>query len=219
LQLDAEARQVARLAQKSGYQRAFIVGSESGPQKRAAQAFADEWRGLRGEIAGTYLHNNDIASLGKLRESMQNAAPDMVFLALDAPRARQVRGYLGSTAAVYATSQVFASMDDKLANYDLNGVRFVDMPWLLQPDHPAVLAYPHPEPKASLEQERFYALGVDAYRLVQSLLRRSDALEEGLDGITGTLSSGPEHVILRELVPAQFVDGQAQPLQPYAQTP
>ncbi len=212
LQLDAEARQVARLAQRNGYQRAFIVGSDAGPQKRAALAFAEEWRRLRGEVAGVFVLGAEVSALGKLRETLQNAAPDMVFLALDAPHARQVRGYLGTGAMIYATSQVFANLDDKLANFDLNGVRFLDMPWLLQPDHPAVLAYPRPEPRATLEQERFYALGVDAYRLIQSLLRSAQSIEEPLDGITGTLSAGADHVFQRELVPALFADGQAQAL-------
>ena len=167
---------------------------------------------MRGEVAGVFVLGAEVSALGKLRETLQNAAPDMVFLALDAPHARQVRGYLGTGAMIYATSQVFANLDDKLANFDLNGVRFLDMPWLLQPDHPAVLAYPRPEPRATLEQERFYALGVDAYRLIQSLLRSAQSIEEPLDGITGTLSAGADHVFQRELVPALFADGQAQAL-------
>jgi outer membrane PBP1 activator LpoA protein len=69
--------------------------------------------------------------------------------------------------------------------YDLEGVRFVDMPWLLQPDHPAVMVYPPPARRMTLDTARLYALGIDAFRLAQTWMKGELRFE--LDGVTGRL--------------------------------
>jgi outer membrane PBP1 activator LpoA protein len=68
---------------------------------------------------------------------------------------------------------------------DLEGVRFVDMPWLLEPDHPAVAVFPRSEQPLTGELQRLYALGIDAYRLAVDWLQGRRAFE--LDGVTGQL--------------------------------
>jgi outer membrane PBP1 activator LpoA protein len=151
--------------------------------------------------------------LAKLREQILNSKADIVFMSLDASRARFIRSYLGSSMPIYATSMAFTSNSDALANYDLDGVRFLDMPWLLQPDHPAVISYARPDAqRSSLDQERFYALGIDAYRLVQELLRPYETMEP-LDGVTGTITLNSAHQFVRTLVPAQFSQGSAKALE------
>jgi outer membrane PBP1 activator LpoA protein len=132
---------------------------------------------------------------------------------MGATRVRFIRSYLGSSLPIYATSLVFASSADTLANFDLEGVRFLDMPWLLQPDHPAVMSYLRPEVQSSaLDQERFYALGIDAYRIVQELLRPYEPMVS-LDGVTGTITPTDTQQFARSLVPAQFSQGSAKPLE------
>jgi outer membrane PBP1 activator LpoA protein len=133
----------------------------------------------------------------------------VIFLALDAQRARLVRSYLGGAQAIFATSLVYVSADP-LANFELNGVYFVDMPWLLSPDHPAVLAYAR-QAQSSLEFQRFYALGIDAYRLAQDLLKATIG-RATLDGVTGTISPAREHRFMRESLPAQFNQGETRTL-------
>ena len=61
------------------------------------------------------------------------------------------------------------------AGVDLADVRFVDMPWLLQPDHPAVMVYPRPDCARADDLERFYALGIDAFRVAQECCSRASA--------------------------------------------
>jgi hypothetical protein len=214
LQIETEARQVARLARQDGRRRAFVVTGETPLGTRIGQAFDDEWRKLKGEIAGEVAYTTDPAVLGKLREQIAASRADLVFLSLDAARARFIRSFLGGALPVYATSQVFVSNADSLANYDLEGVRFLDMPWLLQPDHPAVMSYLRPDMQSSaLDQERFYALGIDAYRITLELLHPY-APFESLDGVTGIVKPGETQQFTRSLVPAQFVQGVAKPLEP-----
>jgi outer membrane PBP1 activator LpoA protein len=212
LQIEAEARQVAQFAYSHGGHRVFVVAGETALGGRIAQAFADEWKKLKGEFAGQFVYSTEGAALARLREQVTTSKADVIFLSLDATRARFIRSYLGGILPIYATSLVFASSTDTLRNFDLEGVRFLDMPWLLQPDHPAVMSYPRPEEKKSaLDQERFYALGIDAYRIVQELLRPYEPMVS-LDGVTGTITPSDTQQFIRSLVPAQFSQGRAKPL-------
>jgi hypothetical protein len=64
---------------------------------------------------------------------------------------------------------------------------------------------------AALDQERFYALGIDAYRIARALLE--EPLWRGpLDGVTGTITLGAGQQFSRELVPAHFSGGAARSL-------
>jgi len=201
LQVEAEARQVAQLAYRDGYRRALTVNGDTPLLQRIHQAFVEEFTRLGGTQEAEYAFSADQSSLSRMKQS---AAADMAFLALDVSRARLARAYLGALP-IYATSQVYPGNAGLLAGFDLAGVRFLDMPWLLQPDHAAVMAYPRPDYREAIELERFYALGVDAYRVVQALLAgRADA---ALDGVTGRLTLGPDHNFIRGLTAAEFTDG------------
>jgi outer membrane PBP1 activator LpoA protein len=213
LQIEAEARQMAQFASRLGGSKAFIIVGDTALASRIAQAFSEEWKKLHGEISGQFGYTTDPAALAKLREHVAGSKADIVFTSLDAARARFIRSYLGASIPIYATSMVFTSNADALANYDLEGVRFLDMPWLLQPDHPAVISYSRPNAqRAGFDQERFYALGIDAYRLVLELLRPYETMEP-LDGVTGTITLNDLHQFIRTLVPAQFSQGSAKILE------
>jgi outer membrane PBP1 activator LpoA protein len=213
LQIESEARQVAQLAISHGGRRAFVVAGETALGGRIAQAFIDEWKKLKAEIAGQFVYSTEGVALIRLREQVTTSKADIVFLSLDATRARFIRSYLGGSLPIYATSLVFASNSDTLANFDLEGVRFLDMPWLLQPDHPAVMSYVKPDvQRSALDQERFYALGIDAYRIVQELLRPYEPMVS-LDGVTGTITPTDTQQFTRSLVPAQFSQGRAKPVE------
>ena len=113
---------------------------------------------------------------------------------------------MNPTLPVYATSLVFKGNANTLANYDLNEVHFVDMPWLLQPDHPAVMIYPHSNGLLEPEVDRLYALGIDSYRLINALLANSSDSAWPLDGVTGRLRLVGQQV-QREPIPAFFKQG------------
>jgi outer membrane PBP1 activator LpoA protein len=105
---------------------------------------------------------------------------------------------------VFATSQVNDGKTGKLVNSDLNGIRFVDMPWLVQPDHAAVMVYPRLE-GFSTELQRFYALGIDSCRIASDLLAGQQRI--ALDGVTGRISYRGGSALQREPVQAVFRDG------------
>lgn len=212
MSLDSEAREVAQLAAQQGLHQAIIITTHSQLSQRLRTAFEDEWSGQASSATTTdrgILREVEFNGDPSVFTDIASIADTMVFLAADAAKARLIRPYLPNRMPVYATSQIFVGNDKTLTNYDLNGIRFVDMPWLLQPDHPAVMVYPRASPPLPIDQDRLYALGIDSYRLVQLLLTDHTATALPLDGVTGEIAlSG--HTFQRTALPAVFVQGHAQ---------
>ena len=203
LSIEEETRQVADLAMHDGYRKPLIVAADTALARRMQTAFAERWSngglGVPGVIR--FDPNGDLSTL---RDAVQQYDADMIFLAANAAEARAVRPYLGSPLPTYATSQAFAGRIQDPRNVDLAGIRFIDMPWLLQPDHPAAMIYPRPETPLSAELERLYALGIDALRIASQLYSNPATLSTSLDGVTGRLSVGYDHEFRRALIEAEF---------------
>jgi outer membrane PBP1 activator LpoA protein len=206
LPAEAEARQSAQRATAAGLLSATIVSTNTPLSKRLAQAFADEWQRSGGIIQSEIVYTGDPASLKDIPTDPGNS----VFLAAEADKARLIRPYINSALPVYATSQVFIGNTHTLTNYDISDVRFVDMPWMLQPDHPAVMIYPRSATPLSPEMDRLYALGIDAFRILQVIYEHSEATSLPLDGVTGKITLY-DHVFQREAVFAVMKQGQGIP--------
>jgi len=203
LTAEMEARQIARLAADTDLHSASIVSNGTPLSRRLAQAFAEEWKMQGRRIVKEILYQDNPAVLADIPATEGN----MVFLAADAEKAHLIRPYLNSALPVYATSQLFNGNTDALTNFDLNDVHFIDMPWLLQPDHPAVMIYPRANPPLEPEMERLYALGIDAFRLLQIMLDNGYRTSMPLDGVTGRIRLNTHRQFQREAIPAQFRQG------------
>ncbi len=207
LPAEAEARQTAQRATDAGLLSATIVSTNTPLSRRLAQAFKDEWLREGGILQSEITYTGDPTPLKELSTDPGNS----VFLAAEADKARLLRPYIDSMLPVYATSQVFSGNANTLANYDLTDIRFVDMPWMLQPDHSAVMIYPRSTTPLTPEMDRLYALGIDAFRLLHIMLGHNEARALPLDGVTGKITlSG--HTFQREAVPAIMRQGQGVPV-------
>lgn len=228
LPADDEARTVASLAAMKNFHKAVVITDGSALSQRLQLAFEEAWTqfGLtitreiefKGDTSefkhGFTLPNPAYARIPKDSKDPKDLAispvlvvPDtMVFLATDGKTARMVRPYLPGRMPIYGTSQLFSNSDDTLTNYDLNGIRFVDMPWLLQPDHTAVSAYPHANQAMTAMQERLYALGIDAYRLIQLMLAHQLNAGLPLNGVVGQIDLNG-HNLQRTAVAGVFSEG------------
>ncbi|OIR16996.1 penicillin-binding protein activator LpoA precursor [mine drainage metagenome] len=207
LPAETEARQAAQRATAAGLLSATVVSTNTALSKRLAQAFSDEWQRAGGILQSEIIYTGDATPLKELSQDPGTS----VFLAAEADQARLLRPYINSTIPVYATSQVFTGNANTLANYDLADVRFYDMPWMLQPDHPAVMIYPRAVPALPPDMDRLYALGIDAYRLLQVLYEHDPANTLPLDGVTGKITQNG-HLFQREGILAVMRQGQAVPV-------
>lgn len=216
LSIEAEARQAAQLAKQQGLHQAIIVYMHTSLSQRLQSAFEDGWAGSGRGVLREIEFNNDPAVFADIAD----ISDTMIYLATDAEKARLIRPYLPSKVPVYASSQIFSGNEKTLTNYDMNGIRFVDMPWLLQPDHPAVMIYSRANPPLTIAHERLYALGIDAFRIMQLMIANKISAALPLDGVSGRITLN-SHVFQREAISARFVEGQARladtPFAPAAQ--
>lgn len=133
LVVEGEARQLARLMRDDGRVNPLLVEGGDALSQRLAKAFADEWRALTGKDAQR--RPFDGGNLPALLEASGQA--DALALALDAAQAAKLKAALTPDMPVYGTSQLNIGGNQP----ELAGVRFIDMPWFLMPDHPAVKRY------------------------------------------------------------------------------
>lgn len=217
--IEAEARQIATLAKNQGMKQAIVIYGNDNLAHRLQFAFEDQWTAEGGIISREIEYSGDTNVFSGI-----SSDPDsMVFFATEAGQSRMIRPFLPRNLAVYGTSQLFNGNKDTLQNFDLEGVHFVEMPWLMQPD--ITLSYPH-DP-LSIDKERLFALGIDAYHLINLLL--DNKIDSGLpfNGATGNISLN-DAIFERKALPSIFTQGHAQsadapaiattPLFPYRST-
>ena len=192
LSLEEEARQAADwAAQEHPTGRALVLGGKAAWQQRAAGAFTARWTRLGHNNATVELPSIDgyvdANALADLRARLDIDRPELVFAALDAGALRQVRSALGTSLPTYAISAANPGRAPGLSVPELDGVRLVDLPWAIEPDHPGVMVYPRPVDADSLDMQRLYALGIDAFQVARTLAQQPGTNFE-LDGVTGRLS-------------------------------
>ena len=191
LAIEAEARQAAALAYAQALPRAAtrrpraVAATVASPlARRGAQAFRDAWRALGGEI-GEIAEFAGPRPSRDLRTRLGAASADVAFLAMGAEQARVLRSALGRDTEVWSTSIASIGNTAQLRLPELDGMHVLEMPWLIEPDNPAVMAYPKVPTGFNVEMQRLYALGIDAFRVGRLLIAGDTAFE--LDGVTGRL--------------------------------
>jgi hypothetical protein len=207
LNLDWEARLAARTAASDGFRRAAVVTAATPLARRVQDSFEKEWIRLGGELAVRLTVSGDLSEGTRVTAAMEKADADVTFLATEMKVARVVRPYLPAGMQVFATSMTIDPRADTVENLDLESVRFMEMPWFVQPDHPAVMAYARPAEPMPIDYERLYALGIDAWRLAQ-LVTRADKPKSfpSLDGVTGRITL-EGHQFVRMLASGEMRDG------------
>lgn len=193
LSLEDEARQVADWA--AGEQpvgQALVLTGRAAWQQRLSGAFSQRWAELGRMHAtvelpaeGGYVDGN---ALAELRARLSAEPPQLVYAALDANGLRQVRMAIGTSLPTYGAASVNPGLDPSSVPAELVGVRFLDLPWTVQPGQPAIAGYPRwSNGGEALDMQRLYALGIDAFRVARELAQRPTGSFE-LEGATGRLS-------------------------------
>ncbi|MFL6706942.1 MAG: penicillin-binding protein activator [Massilia sp.] len=198
LSIEDEAKQVAEwAADEHPAGPALVVTGASAWQRRIASSFTARFKQLGHEVQTVELAGSNgylsEAALSQLRGQLGASPPALVFTALDPSQAGQVRAALGandpasSGLPFYGTSSVNPGADPTTTIPDLVGMRMLDLPWEVQPSHPAAMVYPRWSGNGqALDMDRLYALGIDAFRVAREIsLREGGSFD--LDGVTGKL--------------------------------
>jgi outer membrane PBP1 activator LpoA protein len=118
----------------------------------------------------------------------------VALLAIDGADAALAKSYVKSIPT-YASSLVNDRQPHE-ALRDLEELRFVDIPWLVDPDAASFAGLKRPE-YTSAALERLYALGIDAFRIAREFAEGPRRALD-LDGATGRLSLDANHQFVRE---------------------
>ncbi len=239
-----EARQVADIAFLDNHRRAMLIIPEGEWGANVSAAFNDEWQKLGGEVlaASIFSGQKDYSSTIKnallLQTSEQRArriqqvggeqiefAPrrrediDMVFLLARPQQARSIKPLLAYHYAadlpVYATSRVYGGHNQPGLNKDINGLRFTDMPWVLEKPGELRLRIDKELP-GNRHLPHMVALGIDSFQLYPRIRQLQLIPNSRVYGQTGTLKLNEQQQIERTLLFAEIKQGRAK-LIPIAQ--
>ncbi|MEP5764454.1 MAG: penicillin-binding protein activator [Halieaceae bacterium] len=235
-----EARQLARIAYARGARKALLIRPQGEWGQRMSDALVQQWTDLEGEIqaiasfSGQADYSSELKAALNLADSESRArrinqlmaesaefSPrrrkdlDIVFLLSETPQdARSIKPLIAFHYAadlpVYSTSHIFSGRRDAQRDRDLNGIRLLEIPWLLDPTGRLQTALAK---GGGLDlQSRMHALGADAFMLNWRLQQFAEAPGNRIRGNTGLLNMDAMGRVHRELVPAQIRSGVPQAL-------
>lgn len=236
-----EAAQIGRDALRAGARRALVLYPEDDWGNRVHKAFAQAFQAGGGMILDAATYDSGQADFSKVikRLFLMDAAEqrrsrlqgivgrrmefdarrrddaDFVMLAAFPAPVRliypQLRFYRLGDLPVLSTSHVYAGAPDPINDQDLSGLRFVEMPFLVDLDEAgrqqwidAVAGAPKPD--------RLFALGADAHALAPWLAALAASPGSELEGLTGRLRVDADNRLVRTLGWAEFRNGQVAPL-------
>ncbi|MFV0455478.1 MAG: penicillin-binding protein activator [Pseudomonas sp.] len=239
LAAEDEAREVARRAWADGHRRAIALTPRGEWGTRVLDAFRRSWEEAGGTLVAAQAlaepveMANQIANILQIRngESRSQSSGgsatqptrrqdvDFLFLAATPQQAQQVKPTLifqyAGDLPVYATSHLHAANENRSQYLDLEGIRFAETPWLLDPQLPLRQQVERQWPQAGGSLGRLYAMGADAYLLAPRLNQLLALPDTQLEGMSGVLTLNPTQRIERQLPWAEFQDGEVRSLTEY----
>lgn len=201
LSIHSEVTQLVRMARDAGMQSATVIVSNSPLAQRISTSFKDQWLAQGGEVRDTIVVDADSTTSPLIPQG--TAAGDLYLIAGDEQHARAVRPLMDRATPTFALSHSFSGILQDPLDADLIGIRFVDIPWLLNPHNPAY--QPYKAAAAELppgEMQRWFALGVDAYQLLLALQQPEQTLL--LSGLTGRITRNPQGELERNLATGTY---------------
>jgi len=208
LSFDSDATQIARVARADGARSVAVVVSSGALQRRFAAAFGAEWQNGGRAPPSQYAFDPNPELLGQFRRELAARPPDAVLLAIDSDDIALAKSFL-PPGRVYAVSHIADDLAPQMLR-DLEGVRYIEIPWLAQPESVAAAGPPRPHYEGAL-QERLYALGLDALALAQMFAEPVPPERVELDGATGHLSLTSARTLARQGTVMVIHDGRAMP--------
>jgi outer membrane PBP1 activator LpoA protein len=218
LSIEDEARQAAEwAAREHPHGRVLILTSDAAWAQRAAAAFEARWSelghtGQRFSVPSADGRVDPLA-ISDLKMRLDVDPPELMFAALDVVELRQVRGRIGNAIPCYVGSAGNPGRTPGMGLPELDGLRVVDLPWLVRPDNRAVMMYPRPlDAEQAPTMNRLYALGIDAFLVARELaLRPGESFV--IDGVTGHLEVDRAGVLRRREAMAVYRGGEFAPVE------
>lgn len=204
-----EAAEAASKGAAMGAKRALILYPSGAWGDRLANAFRQQWRNLGGTLAGQATFDPAWSTYDKtLGKLFGDADYDLMFFVATNTMARKIYPQIAKAAPrqtpVISTSHVYTGTvksEDKV----LEGLYFVDIPWILDTDSTGPLSRRATKgATASSPLARLYAMGIDAYRMAPRLSALASSPGAYYPGQTGGLAIDALGHVTRQLKLGQF---------------
>lgn len=216
-----EIDQIADKAHEAGTLHALIIAPQTSWGQNVTKALAARFQSTGGTVSDTlyfdaktnfsaaipsFLHINPKADRALMKENnnkdllaqQRRQDFDVIFLLAEPTTARQIvpllHYYYAGNVPIFSTSIVYSGIPNMEKDTDLNGVAFVDIPWLIRME-------------TDKERNRLFAVGRDAYALSGALSRLSKLSNFPVYGATGSLKLTEQQQIYRSLPWTKFHDG------------
>jgi uncharacterized protein len=195
LSVESDAALLARRAREDGVRTIATVASDAPLQRRFKAAFSSAWERSGGRIARDYRFDTNTEVLALLRRELAARGAEGTLLCVGPSEAALAKSFL-VPGPVYAASQIADGLPAEMLR-DLEGVRYVEIPWLVEPEDPAFARLPRTS-MGDPVLDRLYALGLDAFVIAELLSNPEPPTRIELDGATGHLSLTPGRTFARE---------------------
>jgi len=208
LSLNDEAQTIVAFAVNNAMQHITIVTSDDDAASLRVKSFQSAWKNAHGDdarvITLTQNIKSDDANLLDLKAKVAEQTNDMLLLTTSATDAHTIRPYLDISTPILAFSSINETVNDGASNNNLNAVRFVDIPFLLNINDAKFTDYRNLSASiTSSELQRYFALGVDYLQLLLARAQTSNS-EVIMNGLTGRLTIDKTGKIQRQLSMARF---------------
>ena len=231
-----EAIQVAELAIRENHTTAAVLVPDSEWGRRLQEAFTRRFEDLGGSVLTVQHYPTNVDDYSRQLKTLLNLDDsearhrdlqhilgtrlnflpyrrqdiDMIFLAGTNRSARGIipalKFHHAGDLPVYATSHVYSGYLDSNADRDLEGVIFCDLPWTLTTENTLKRDF-NTTWKDQRTYTRLFALGIDAYHIVQNLQYLQTHDYARFSGETGSISMDENQRLHRELLWATFKNG------------
>lgn len=237
LSAEDEANQLAEKLWSRGARQVVTIMPESDWGQRIYNAFSENWLARNGEIVDQAFFSKEqlshtVESLLSVDKSKARARSvrntiiesleftprrrqdiDAIVMVAKPETARQLKPlfafHFAGDIPIYSTSHIYSGTPSPQKDYDLNGVRFTETPWVLSQTNAIKHQIHQLFPSQSQRYDRLFALGADTYKLAPRLILLERINGSQVSGNTGLLTMNSKKQIYRELDWARFIDGEA----------
>lgn len=206
-----EARSTADKISLDNKQNPFVIVSNSDYFQRQALTFVDQWQKLKQTQTNVqYFNNIDEANAILQAISDGQISTDSIYIIADYNDTLAIKTFLdnelNSTIALYTTSKLHNSNSTASVNTGLEQIYFPEIS-LFDDSHSDELRKALSYAKGDFSLVRLYALGYDAYAVINKFNELHFIPDFKLAGLTGEIQSNQNCVLERNLTWFKFKNG------------
>ena len=202
-----EAQSAANKMWQDGVRNPVVAMPQNELGQRVGNAFNVRWQQLSGNDANVRYYN----LTADVPYFVQGSSAPAIYLIASPSEAEEIKGYLDQStpnSKIYASSRINAAANGEEFASKMNGVQFSDIPFFKQADseqYQKIVSSTGGE----YQLMRLYAMGADAWLMINHFNELRQVPGYRLSGLTGVLSAGPNCNIERDMTWFQYQNGKA----------